>query len=198
MRVISGSKKGRPLQAVPGKSTRPTVDKVKESIFSMIGPYFDGGVLLDLYAGTGGLGIEALSRGMDKAIFVDTDKKAIEVIKHNLEKTDLADCAEVYKNEAGRALKALIKRGMPFDLVFLDPPYAYQKIESEIAILHDHGLLKPYAMIVAETDVEFQLADCIGHVQKLKEVEYGSTRITVFQMPGESSPLQTDEGEIEI
>lgn len=197
MRVISGSKKGRPLQAVPGKGTRPTVDKVKESIFSMIGPYFEGGVILDLYAGTGGLGIEALSRGMDQAIFVDADKKAIEVIKHNLEKTDLADSAEVYKNEAGRALKALIKRGMPFDLVFLDPPYAYQKIESEIAILHDHGLLNSNAIIVAETDVDFSLADRIGQVLKSKETEYGNTRITVFQMIGETMQSQAKEGEME-
>lgn len=193
MRVISGSRKGRPLQAVPGKGTRPTVDKVKESIFSMIGPYFEGGIALDLYAGTGGLGIEALSRGMDKAIFVDLDRKAIEVIKQNLEKTHFLDKAEVYKNESGRALKALIKRGVKFDLVFLDPPYAHQKIESEIAIFHDHGLLNEAAWIVAETDAEFQLADQIGTVQKVKESEYGGTRVTVYQMPRGNA----EEGEME-
>ncbi|RXT15066.1 16S rRNA (guanine(966)-N(2))-methyltransferase RsmD [Ammoniphilus sp. CFH 90114] len=182
MRVISGSKKGMPLLAVPGKGTRPTVDKVKESIFSMIGPYFNGGIALDLYAGTGGLGIEALSRGMDKVIFVDMDRKALDVIKTNLERTHFTDQAEVYKNEASRALKALIKREeLKLDLVFLDPPYAYQKIESEIAILHDHGVLSPNAFIVAETDVEYQLSDQIGQVVKRKEVEYGNTRITVFQ-----------------
>ncbi|MEW9667586.1 16S rRNA (guanine(966)-N(2))-methyltransferase RsmD [Ammoniphilus sp. 3BR4] len=182
MRVISGSKKGRPLAAVPGKGTRPTVDKVKESIFSMIGPYYKGGVALDLYAGTGGLGIEALSRGMDKAIFVDLDKKAIAVIKENLERTELTEQAEVYKNEASRALKALTKRNIKLDLVFLDPPYAYQKINTEIAILHDHGMLNDEAYIVAETDAEVQLTDRIGNVHKIKEVEYGNTRITIYQV----------------
>src|SRR4051812_46718382 len=78
MRVISGSAKGRPLKAVPGKGTRPTTDKVKEAVFSMIGPYFDGGHLLDLFAGTGGLGIEALSRGMERAVFIDRDKKSVD------------------------------------------------------------------------------------------------------------------------
>ncbi len=77
MRVVSGSCKGKALQAVPGNSTRPTTDKVKEAMFNMIGPYFEGGIGLDLFAGSGGLGIEALSRGLDKMIFVDRDGKAI-------------------------------------------------------------------------------------------------------------------------
>src|SRR4051812_35107357 len=78
MRVISGTAKGRSLKAVPGMGTRPTTDKVKEAIFSMIGPYFDGGQVLDLFAGTGGLSIEALSRGMQRAILTDIDKKSID------------------------------------------------------------------------------------------------------------------------
>jgi len=183
MRVISGSKKGIPLQAIPGKGTRPTVDKVKEAIFSMVGPYFNGGIALDLYAGTGGLGIEALSRGVEKVIFVDSDRKAIEIIKQNLAKTEFLDQAEVYKNESGRALKALTKRKLPFDLVFLDPPYAYQRIESEIAILHDFGLLNQGAIIIAETDSEVEFPDSIGQIYKEKETEYGNTRITVFRKP---------------
>jgi 16S rRNA (guanine966-N2)-methyltransferase len=188
MRVISGSRKGTSLTAVSGKSTRPTVDKVKESIFNMIGPYFDGGVALDLYAGTGGLGIEALSRGVTRAIFVDSNRKAIDVIKENLQVTHFQEQAEIYKNDATRALKALIKRGLKFDLVFLDPPYAEQKVESEIAILADHQLLNPSAMIVVETDAEVLLAEKVGRVEKVKEVEYGNTRITVYQFeekPGE-------------
>ncbi|RKD24158.1 16S rRNA (guanine(966)-N(2))-methyltransferase RsmD [Ammoniphilus oxalaticus] len=183
MRVISGSKKGRPLQALPGKSTRPTVDKVKESIFSMIGPYFEGGIGLDLYAGTGGLGIEALSRGMEKIVFVDIDKKAIEVIKQNLAKTDLLDQAEVYKNESRRALKALKKRQLPFDLVLLDPPYTHRNIADEIALLEQFGLLNLGAIIVAETDAQLSLPDLIGPIQKQKEAEYGSARITVYRAP---------------
>jgi 16S rRNA (guanine966-N2)-methyltransferase len=190
MRVVSGSRKGRPLQAVPGKGTRPTVDKVKESVFNMIGPFFEGGVALDLYAGTGGLGIEALSRGIDKVIFVDANRKAIDVIHKNLADTHFSEQAEVYKNDSSRALKALIKREIPFNLVFLDPPYKEQKIESEIAILFDHHLLAPGAFIVAETDAEVILRESIGLVHKTKEVEYGNTRITIYQFQAQA------EGEV--
>ena len=83
MRVVAGQAKGLPLKAVPGKTTRPTTDKVKESIFNMIGPFFDGGTAVDLFAGSGGLGIEALSRGIEHAVFTDKDKKAIDTIQAN-------------------------------------------------------------------------------------------------------------------
>ena len=84
MRVVSGICKGRALKAVPGNTTRPTTDKVKEALFNMIGPYFEGGIGLDLFAGSGGLGIEALSRGLDKVIFIDRDGKAIQTIHENI------------------------------------------------------------------------------------------------------------------
>ncbi|GEN34154.1 MULTISPECIES: 16S rRNA (guanine(966)-N(2))-methyltransferase RsmD [Aneurinibacillus] len=184
MRVVSGSKKGHPLQAVPGKGTRPTVDKVKESIFNIIGPYFDGGLVLDLYAGTGGLGIEALSRGAEKCIFVDANRKAVGVILQNLDSTGLRGQAEVYRNDADRALNALKKRGIAFDIVFLDPPYAEQKIESQVAIMADHGLLVPDAMIVAEHDAGDKLREQIGSVVKVRETTYGQTTITIYQNEG--------------
>ena len=103
MRVISGSQKGRILKAVPGKTTRPTTDKVKEAIFNMIGPYFNGGYGLDLFAGSGGLGIEGLSRGLDKVIFIDFDYKAIRTIKENVNICRFESMAEIYKNDWKRA-----------------------------------------------------------------------------------------------
>src|SRR5690606_30618142 len=84
MRVITGTARGRRLKAVPGLSTRPTSDRVKEAIFSMIGPFFDGGTVLDLFAGTGALGIEALSRGADRAVFVDRERASVETVRDNL------------------------------------------------------------------------------------------------------------------
>src|SRR5690606_17308184 len=105
----AGQAKGLPLKAVPGKTTRPTTDKVKESIFNMIGPFFDGGTAVDLFAGSGGLGIEALSRGIEHAVFTDKDKKAIDTIQANLQKTKMEDQAQVYRADAERALKAMKK-----------------------------------------------------------------------------------------
>lgn len=103
VRVVSGSAKGRPLKSVPGSGTRPTTDKVKEAVFSMIGPYFEGGAVLDLFAGTGGLGIEALSRGMESAVFVDMEPKSIDTIRANLKATNLEQerrkCTEMKQEE---------------------------------------------------------------------------------------------------
>src|SRR6478752_9448695 len=110
VRVVSGICKGRPLKAVPGNSTRPTTDKVKEAMFNMIGPYFNGGIGLDLFAGSGSLGIEALSRGLEKVIFVDRDAKAIQIIQENIHNCKIVDAVEVYRNDALRAMKAIIKR----------------------------------------------------------------------------------------
>src|SRR5690606_36343537 len=117
MRVISGTAKGRALKAVPGKRTRPTTDKGKEALFSIIGPYFDGGIVLDLFAGTGGLGIEALSRGAEKAIFIDMDPASIAVIRANLQAAKLDERAEIYRNEANQAIKQFVKRGLAFDYI---------------------------------------------------------------------------------
>lgn len=182
MRVIAGDLKGRALTAVPGKGTRPTTDKVKESIFNMIGPYFSGGVALDLYAGTGGLGIEGLSRGLDRVIFVDADAKAVSVVKGNLEKLGVGNRAEVYRNDSARALKALAKRDVRFDVVFLDPPYAQQKIAAEMAILQDAGLLADGCWIVAEHDAEVKLPDQIAGCMVQKTATYGDTTVSIYRL----------------
>ncbi|MGC5327183.1 16S rRNA (guanine(966)-N(2))-methyltransferase RsmD [Brevibacillus sp. SYSU BS000544] len=181
MRIIAGDFKGRPLSAVPGKGTRPTTDKVRESIFNIIGPYFEGGTVLDLYAGTGGLGIEALSRGIEKAVFIDIDPKAISVIKENLSSFKLDNQVEVFRTDSHRALKALTKRELQFDLVFLDPPYAKQKIAEEIQLLQDYNLLAPDAQIVTEHDASVVLPESIGTYAKVRFVTYGDTTVSIFE-----------------
>ena len=180
MRVISGSAKGRPLKAVPGMGTRPTTDKVKEAIFSMIGPYFAGGDVLDLFAGTGGLGIEALSRGMDRAVFVDADKKSVEVVAANLQAARLSEQAEVYRNDAFRAIKAMSKRDLKFELVFLDPPYKMTEIEELLRSMQELNLLADKATIVVEHDAANRYADEIGGLGLRKRVEYGEIAVTVY------------------
>lgn len=180
MRVIAGEHRGRRLSAVPGKGTRPTTDKVKESIFNMIGPYFDGGWALDLYAGTGGLGIEALSRGAERAVFVERDAKAFFVVQQNVAACRLDDRAELYKNDATRVLGLLAKRGLTFDLVFLDPPYARQNIAREIEQLQEGKLLADGAWIVAEHGTDIVLPEAVGHCILHRAVSYGDTAVTVY------------------
>lgn len=185
MRVVSGVCKGRPLKAVPGTGTRPTTDKVKESIFNMIGPYFDGGIVLDLFAGSGGLGIEALSRGMDKAVFVDRDFKANQTIKGNLELCKFTDQSEVYKNDAERALKALAKREIRFDLIFLDPPYKKQKLVDLMEEIHKNRLLSDLGCIVCEHDHEFELPERVADLVVTRKETYGISSITIYKWGNE-------------
>lgn len=182
LRVIAGICKGRPLKAVSGNLTRPTTDKVKESIFNIIGPYFQGGQALDLYAGSGSLGIEALSRGMNNVIFVDQNSKAIEIIQFNLQKCNFESNAEVYRNDAKRALKALAKRDVKFDIIFLDPPYAKQRLKDEIEFIFNYQLLLPNGMIVTEHDAQICLPDLIGEFTCTRNEKYGDTAISIFQL----------------
>jgi 16S rRNA (guanine966-N2)-methyltransferase len=180
MRVISGTKKGLQLKAVPGKDTRPTTDKVKESIFNMIGPYFEGGIALDLFAGSGGLGIEALSRGFDQVIFVDRDMKAIQTVKENLRSTGFAEAAEVYRNEAERALKAIVKRGIIFDSIFLDPPYKKQKLESMLQFIGEQSLLSIDGFIMCEHGSDVHLPDAAGPFERVRFETYGMISISIY------------------
>jgi 16S rRNA (guanine966-N2)-methyltransferase len=181
MRVISGKCKGRHLQAVPGMSTRPTTDKVKEAIFNMIGPYFSGGVGLDLFGGSGGLGIEALSRGLDLVIFVDYDAKAVQTIKKNVAACGLQDQAEIYRNDAERALRAIVKRGLCFDVIFLDPPYKEQKLPTLLSFIDTHYLLEKDGVVVAEHAAEIHLPERVGGLCKWKQETYGITAVSIYR-----------------
>lgn len=182
MRVISGDFKGHPLKSVPTQSTRPTTDKVKEALFQIIGPYFESGYCLDLFAGSGGLGIEALSRGIEKAVFVDKHPKAIQTIHTNLRQLGIEDRAEVYRTDAFRAIKAAGKRQLMFKLIFLDPPYtkiSYEKLMDGIAA---NGLLSEQGIIVCEHEANEVLPAQYDQFVAIKQEIYGSTTaITLYK-----------------
>ena len=161
--MISGEKKGIGLKAVPGKNTRPTTDKVKESIFNMLGQYFESGIVLDLFAGSGGLGIEALSRGMQRGIFIDRDAQAIAAIQENLKRTDLIPYAEVYRRDYMQALRTLKRREIRFDLVLLDPPYKDGKKKKIMHILMHYNLMQFGGRVVAEHYKNMFLLKKIGY-----------------------------------
>ncbi len=181
MRVIAGSAKGRQLKAVPGNSTRPTTDKIKEAIFNIIKPFVDGGSVLDLYAGTGGLGIEALSRGMSKAIFVDKDRKCVEIIKNNIDLCNFSEITEIYRNDSIRALNILIKRGIQFELIFIDPPYKMNNYEVVLKSLSDNNMISNQGIVVVEHDVKISLPSKIGVLTLIKNVDYGNTGVTIYK-----------------
>lgn len=181
MRVISGELKGRRLLPVPGQSTRPTTDKVKESVFNIIGPYFDGGVVLDLFAGTGGLGIEALSRGMDRAVFIDQDPKALQVVRKNVEMCRLQDRVEIYRNDARRAISLFTRNRTVFDVVFMDPPYHLDLIPQLATALIQHDLLAESAVIIAEHSANRELPEQIETFVRSKLVTYGDIAVSFYR-----------------
>ncbi|WP_256205209.1 16S rRNA (guanine(966)-N(2))-methyltransferase RsmD [Piscibacillus halophilus] len=182
MRVIAGEFKGHPILAVPNQKTRPTTDKVKEALFQMIGPFFDGGLALDLFAGSGNLGIEAMSRGMEHVTFVDHQYHAIQTIKHNIQSLNLQSRSEVYRNDAFRAIKAAGKRNKVYNYIFLDPPYRKASFDKLLSALSEHGVLEDRCIVVCEHASEEQLPDSFESYTMLRQEDYGSlTQITIYR-----------------
>lgn len=177
MRIIAGNFGGRPLKTLEGKTTRPTSDKVRGAIYSMIGPFFAGGRVLDLYAGSGGLSIEAISRGMDQAVLVERDRRAQAVIEANIAMAKAQDQFRLIKRDAKQVLPTLTGQ---FDLVLLDPPYAKEEIVKTIGKLQEHDLLSPEVMIVCETDKSVDLPETLGDLRLWKQKVYGISKVTVY------------------
>lgn len=182
MRVISGEFRGRRLKSLTGDNTRPTTDKVKESIFNMIGPYFDGGICLDLYSGSGGLGIEAVSRGMEQAYLVDRSFPAMKVIKENVVLTKAEARFTLWKMSAEAALQKLAELDVQVNLVLLDPPYAKQVIAVELEKMQELDLLAKDAVVVCETEKRVQLPEVIGSLQLRRQQNYGITSVSIYEM----------------
>ncbi|MCY0892988.1 MAG: 16S rRNA (guanine(966)-N(2))-methyltransferase RsmD [Acidibacillus sp.] len=177
MRVIAGDLRGRTIHAPKGTATRPTTDRVREAIFSMIGPFFHGGICLDLFAGSGALGIEAISRGMDKSIFVDISSS--ETIDDNVKKLGIDKQAQVYALSYSKAIQRIARIGLQVTVVFLDPPYQLGVLEDALRSLVVAKILSPHAVLVAEMDQKTMTPDILSlHVRK--EVRYGSTKVVIY------------------
>lgn len=177
MRIVSGSYGGRPLKTLEGKTTRPTSDKVRGAVFNMIGPYFSGGRVLDLFAGSGGLAIEAVSRGMDTAVLVERNRKAQAIVQANIKMTKEESRFQLLKMEAARALERVSGK---FDLVFLDPPYAQEEIVKTVEELCRRKLLSDDVMVVCETDKAVNLPEEIAELGIWKQKIYGISKVTVY------------------
>lgn len=181
MRVVAGEYGGRRLKSLPGDNTRPTSDKVKGAIFNMIGPYFDGGIVLDLFSGSGSLAIEAISRGCEQAYCIDKNFQAIQVIKENVEMTKEPHKFSVIKGEANRILEQLSTKGLCFDYLFLDPPYAKQEICEQIEKAELLNLFTSDAMIVCEVDKAVELPEVIGSFNERRRQNYGGTTVVIYR-----------------
>lgn len=177
MRVITGTARGRKLKELPGLATRPTTDRVKESIFNIVQFDIEGRRVLDLFAGTGQLGIEALSRGAREAVFIDQRNEAVKVIKENLQLTHLSDFGRVI---CGDAVSYLTHCGEKFDLIFLDPPYESALLESSLKNIAKFDNLNPGGIIVCERKAAAEAYLLQPPYLHRKDYKYGSTVISVY------------------
>lgn len=175
MRVITGSARGRRLKTLQGNDVRPTSDKVKEALFSIIQFDIEGRRVLDLFAGSGQLGIEALSRGAVYSVFVDRGREAADIIRENLKDTSFEDRSLVVNSDA---LSYLSMCDMKFDIVFMDPPYKSELVAA--ALKNVERILNRGAVVVCETAKEEVLPDRLGE-REVKKYKYGNTVLSVYR-----------------
>jgi 16S rRNA (guanine966-N2)-methyltransferase len=190
VRIIGGNFKGKKLFTLKGMDLRPTADRVKEAIFDILQNYTHGKRVLDLFAGTGALGIEALSRGADKAVFVEGSARSRAVLFKNIEACCLEEQAEVLGREVREGIRILEKRGETFDLVFLDPPYGRGLARHTLQALSRGSILAPGALIVAEHSPSENL-DSVASLERTDQRRYGITQVSFFHpLQGRELPVQ--------
>lgn len=184
MRVIAGTWRGMKLKAPEGQTTRPTSDRVKESLYNIISNKIEieGITVLDICAGTGSLGIEALSRGAASCCFIEQERKVVEILKKNLSAARLENRAELFALEALKGLQLLAARKRSFDLVFFDPPYDSALYDSVPAFLASAGLLAAGSLFVAECSRRTTLPESFGSLLKTDRRVYGDTALEIFSL----------------
>ena len=186
MRIITGTAKGIKLKTIEGETTRPTAERVKEAVFSMIQFDLEGRSVLDLFAGSGQMSLEALSRGASRAIMVDQSKDAIRVINENAKKTKLDDKCKIIQSDALDFIRRNCNE--KFDIVFIDPPYASDLYCSTLREVLNADMLKSMSLVVCESDSEDILAkdeNLLGRLEFRKVVRYGKSVVTILSLKGE-------------
>jgi len=183
IRIIAGRFRSRKLATLPGDRTRPMSDRLRETLFNVIGPKVEGAVFLDCYAGSGAVGIEALSRGAAKVWFIESNPKATQVICNNIETLNIQykTEAEVLALDVARSLKKLANQGAQFDIVLLTPPYKSSgEYTRSLQWLGEGSLLAPDALVIAEHDKRHTLDDAYGCLQRSRTLTQGDATLSFF------------------
>lgn len=178
MRIIAGSAKGHRLKSLEGMDTRPTQDRVKESVFNIIMNYISDCKVLDLFSGTGNLGIEALSRGARYAVLVDKNPACAKIIKDNLIHTKLEDKAKMVCEDVSSALRRL--KGQQFNLIFMDPPYSKGHIQPTLDVIFENNILASEGLVVVERSKKDEIPQSQSY-QVVREQTYGDTAVSFIK-----------------
>lgn len=180
MRVIAGLQKGRRLVGPRGAGLRPTSARVKEALFAILGPAVAGARFLDLYAGTGAIGIEALSRGARWATFVEPNRSSLRVLRHNLNRCGLTRSADVHACSAGAFLRRTAEEANGYDIVFADPPYQAEGRIKLLTSLVQSSILRDGATMIFEHLTKLPVPQRVGPLIRLRQYSYGDTTLSVF------------------
>ena len=180
MRVISGKLKGRAIKGFNIEGTRPTMDRVKESVFASIQDKISDSIVLDLFAGSGNLGIEAISNGADSCYFVDSNYECIKVIKDNIKMFDIEKQCILFNGDYHDALRKFRDNKLKFDIIFIDPPYKYQLKNKLLNQIKEYNLLNDGGIIVFEYQVEEELADNIDF-ELIRNKKYGDKFVSIYK-----------------
>lgn len=178
MRIITGSAKGMKLKAPSGLNTRPTTDRVKESLFNILGPKVQDAAVLDLFSGTGNLGLEALSRGAQYAVFVDNNLSSINTINENALRTRLKGKADIYRGDVLKILWRLKRDEKTFDIVFCDPPYNQGWVQQVLLFFDTNAMLNPCGLLILEHSRHDDLTIGLQTLEVSREERYGETVIS--------------------
>jgi 16S rRNA (guanine966-N2)-methyltransferase len=188
MRIIAGQAKGRRLKTPKGRELRPTADRVKEALFNILPHDLSGRKVLDLFAGTGNLSIEALSRGAEDAVLVDVSRDAAEVIEENLQALNLTAKSRVLTAPVFKSVRMLARRGEKFDLIFIDPPYDKELVGETLKAVAKEELLAETGVAVAEHSVREKVEERYGTIVLADRRRYGDTQLSFFTRSKEPAP----------
>ena len=180
MRVTAGTLKNRKIKSREGRETRPTLERIKEAIFSIIGDKVVDAKFLDLYSGTGNIAIEALSRGAKRAVMIEQDKEALRIIIDNIDTLGLTNVSRAYKNDVSRAIEILGRKNEKFDIIFLDPPYKENISISTIGKVSENNILAEGGIIISEHSIYEKMPEKIGNFVKYDERNYNKKIVTFY------------------
>jgi 16S rRNA (guanine966-N2)-methyltransferase len=182
LRVIAGEYRGRRLDRIEGMDIRPTSDKVKGSLFNILGDSVIDSAFLDLFGGTGGIGIEALSRGAEHVVFIDTDIKSIKVLKGNLEHLNIIDNVEVLNTDYSTGISKLYNNNKKFDIIFIDPPYSVGLAQNALVEIDKHPILAQSGLIIVEHGSKDEMPSSQGKLYMYRSKQYGNTTLSFYAL----------------
>jgi 16S rRNA (guanine966-N2)-methyltransferase len=187
MRIIAGSHKGRRLLSPATNDVRPTSGRVKEALFSILRDRIGGSTMLDLFSGTGAIGIEALSRGAARVTFVESHPISLRLLQANLTQCRFSENTEIYPGEARAFLQHAARHGLAFDVIFADPPYRDDSTNTLLPLLGQSAMILPHTVVILEHPTKHQIPPQVGPLNRVRQYRYGDSSLSLFRLVDEKA-----------